>query len=134
MRFLVLLIPLFLFAKSWFVNFDEAVKYAKKENKLILLYFYSEHCPYCYQVEEFVFSDENVEKFLEKSFIIVSINVDEDEEIVEKFFVFGTPTFIIYDPKREKVVGRFFGSYEKDKFLSLLIKFCNKSSVRRCMS
>ncbi|RUM31927.1 MAG: thioredoxin [Aquifex sp.] len=119
-----------LFSQEWFTKFDEGIKRAKEENKLALIYFYSDHCPYCHQVEEFVFGDEDVEKFLNKNFVVISVNINE--ELSEKFDVFGTPTFVIYDPIKGKVLAKFFGSLDAETFLSMLTKVCNKSSVRRC--
>lgn len=120
----------FLWAQNWFTDLNKAEKLAKKESKLILIYIYSDHCPYCHQVEEFVFGDEYVEKFLNKNFIVVSMNVNDD--LVEDFGVFGTPTFIVYNPLNGKVLAKFFGSIDSETFLSLLTKLCNKSNLRRC--
>ncbi|AAC07635.1 thioredoxin family protein [Aquifex aeolicus] len=118
------------FSQEWFADFDKGVNTAKKEKKLVLIYFYSDHCPYCHQVEEFVFGDEDVEKFLNKNFIVISVNINSN--LSEKFDVFGTPTFVIYDPLRGKVLAKFFGSLDAQTFLSMLTRVCNKSSVRRC--
>lgn len=119
-------------SQDWFTNFKKGLEVAKKQEKLVVIYFYSEHCPYCYQVEEFVFGDEDIEKFLNKNFIVISIDYGEDDELSEKFNVFGTPTFVILDPKSGRVLKKIFGSIPKEEFLSLLINVCNKSSLRRC--
>ena len=119
-------------SQEWFTDFKKGLEVAKKERKLVLIYFYAEHCPYCYQVEEFVFGDPDVEKFLKKNFVVVSIDYTQDEKLSKKYNVFGTPTFVILDPKTGKVLKKIFGSVPSDTFLSLLIKVCNKSSLRRC--
>ncbi|WP_461828659.1 thioredoxin family protein [Aquifex sp.] len=119
-------------SQEWFTDFTKGVEIAKKKNKLVLIYFYSEHCPYCYHVEEFIFGDRDVENLLKKHFVVITINYEQDEEYVEKFGIFGTPTFVILDPKTGKVLKKIFGSVPKEKFLSLLTSACNKSSVRRC--
>jgi len=131
-RFLLIFLTFLsvLFSQEWFTDFHQGIKRAKEEKKLVLIYFYSNHCPYCHQVEEFVFGDEDVEKFLKKNFVVISVNIND--ELSEKFYVFGTPTFVIYDPVKGKVLAKFFGSLDAETFLSMLIKVCNKSSVRRC--
>jgi len=58
------------------------------------------------------------------------MNVNDD--LVEDFGVFGTPTFIVYNPLNGKVLAKFFGSVDSETFLSLLTKLCNKSNLRRC--
>ncbi|HID65672.1 MAG TPA: thioredoxin family protein [Aquificaceae bacterium] len=131
--FLFFLCFTFLWAYDWFKDLDKAKKLAKKESKLILVYVYSEHCPYCHQVEEFVFGDEYVEKFLNKNFIIVSIDIEDiKDNPIPGFNIFGVPTFIVYNPLNEKVLYKFFGSVDSETFLSLLKRSCNKSNLRRC--
>ena len=131
--FLFILYSTLLWSQNWFTDFDKAKKFAKKESKLILIYVYSEHCPYCHQVEEFVFGDEYVEKFLSKNFVIVSVDIkDIKDNSVTGFNIFGTPTFIVYNPLTRKVLYEFFGSVDSETFLSLLKRACNKSNLRRC--
>ena len=119
-------------SQEWFTDLQKGLEVAKKEGKLVLIYFYAEHCPYCYQVEEFVFGDPDVEKFLGKNFVVVSIDYGEDEKLSEKLHVFGTPTFVILDPKSGQVLKKIFGSVPKEQFMSMLTNVCNKSSLRRC--
>lgn len=120
------------FSQEWFTNFGKGLEVAKKEGKLALIYFYAEHCPYCYHVEEFIFGDKDVEDFLKKNFVVISIDYEQDENFSKEFGVFGTPTFVILDPETGIVLKKIFGSVPKEKFLSLLTKACNKSSLRRC--
>ena len=119
-------------AQDWFTNFEKGVKVAEQKSKLVLIYFYSNHCPYCHHVEEFVFGDKDVEEFLNKNFVVISIDYEEDEELSDKFKVFGTPYFVVFDPETGKVLKKIFGSIPKEQFLSLLTSVCNKSSLRRC--
>ncbi|NPA32131.1 MAG: thioredoxin fold domain-containing protein [Aquificae bacterium] len=127
---LILIFGVFTGAQTWLNDLKEAERIAKKENKLILIYVYSEHCPYCHQVEEFVFGDERVEKFLKRNFIVVSADVKD--ELSRRFGVFGTPSFLVYDPLSGRVVGRLFGSLDAESFLKALESVCNKTNVRRC--
>ncbi|NPB08439.1 MAG: thioredoxin fold domain-containing protein [Aquificae bacterium] len=122
----------FLRADSWFSDLDEAAARAREEGKVVLIYFYGKHCPYCHQVEEFLFSDPEVEILLRDNFTVVGVDTSERPDLVQEFSVFGVPSFVVYDPESGKVLATFFGSLPKEQFLSLLIKACNKSSVRRC--
>ena len=51
------------FAK-WFYKASEGLEYARRENKPVAFYFYSNYCPYCTQMEEFVLNQEYVQKKL----------------------------------------------------------------------
>lgn len=130
----IILILIFLgigFAQNWYTNLQEGIQKAKKEDRLVLIYFYSEHCPYCHQVEEFLFGDPEVDKFLKKNFVVVAINYAQDKQMVKRFEVYGTPTFVILEPKNGRVLKKVFGSVPKDQFMPVLINACNKS-LRRC--
>lgn len=62
-------------AGDWFSDPIRGIEYTKKEQKPVMFYFHSEHCPYCLQMETFVFADEKVSKYMDK-FVVVSLNVD----------------------------------------------------------
>jgi len=129
---LSLILSAFCKAGEWVTDFQRGVELAKKEGKDMLIYFYGEHCPYCWQMEEFVLGDPEVDRFISERFVVVSLDAGKEKELDKKFNVFGTPYFVIYDPKSDRIVFRLFGSRERDDFLSLLMKACNKSSLRRC--
>ncbi len=119
----------------WFTNFKEGVSAAKNSGKDVIIYFYSDHCPYCWQMEEFVLGDPQVDKLIRENYVFISLSVDEvSYEVDRKFNPIGTPYFVFYNPESDKVIFEVFGSREKDDFLNLLIKACKKSKtfVRRC--
>lgn len=129
---LSLILSVFAGAGEWVTDFNKGVELAKKKGKNMLIYFYGEHCPYCWQMEEFVLGDPEVDRFISERFVVVSLDADRERGLDRKFNVFGTPYFVIYDPKNDRIVFRLFGSRERDDFLSLLMKACDKSSLRRC--
>ncbi len=119
-------------SQSWVTDFRKGVELAKAQKKEVLIYFYGEHCPYCLQMEEFVLGDPEVDSYIRERFVVVSINVTESQELDRKFGVLGTPYFVVYDPRSDKILYRIFGSRERDDFLNLLFKACKKSNLRRC--
>ncbi len=131
---LIIGISIFSYAQNlgWVTDFKKGVEIAKAQGKDVLIYFYGEHCPYCLQMEEFVLGDPEVDSFIRERFVVVSIDAGEEKELDRKFGVFGTPYFVVYDPARDKIILKIFGSREREDFLSLLIKACKKSSLRRC--
>ncbi len=119
-------------SQGWVSSFEEGIKLAKSQDKELLIYFYGEHCPYCIQMEEFVLGDPQVDNYIKERFVVVSLDIKSSHELDRKFGVIGTPYFVIYDPEHDKVLMKIFGSREREDFLSLLIKACKKSSLRRC--
>ena len=117
---------------GWVTDFAEGVRLAKSQGKEVLLYFYGDHCPYCLHMEEFVLGDPEVDSYIKERFVVVSLNIEDSVELDRKFNVFGTPYFVVYDPRSDRIVLRIFGSREREDFLNLLIKACKKTNLRRC--
>jgi thioredoxin-related protein len=119
----------------WFTDYKRGIDTARQEKKSMIIYFYSDHCPYCYQMEEFVLGDPEVDKVIRENYVFVSISVDEiPHDVDKKFNPIGTPLFVFYDPSSDRVLLEVFGSRERDDFLNLLIRVCQKSktNLRRC--
>jgi thioredoxin-related protein len=112
---------------------EQTIQRAVSENKLIAFYFKSQFCPYCSQVEEFVFSDEEVSKKL-RNFLFVELDIrsEEGSKLARRFGVPGTPTFVIYDPKRDRVVSLIFGSRPKGDYLNVINRVCKLYSIKTC--
>jgi len=119
----------------WFTDFDRGIQEAKKLKRNVIVYFYSDYCPYCRQMEEFVFGDPEVDSYIREKYVFISLPVDlSHPEVDRRFNPIGTPYFVFYDPDREKILLEVFGSREKEDFLNLLIRVCNssKTNLRRC--
>jgi len=112
---------------------EQTIQMAVSENKLIAFYFKNQICPYCSQVEDFVFYDEEVSKKL-RNFLFVELDIrsEEGSKLARRFGVPGTPTFVIYDPKRDKVVSLIFGSRPKDDYLNVINRVCKLYSIKTC--
>ncbi len=117
----------------WINNPESAIERGKRTGRIIIFYFYSRDCPYCHQMETFVLGDKDVENYIKDKFIFVPVDYEEDMEFSDRFGVYGTPTFIFFDPKKGRVIDSIFGSREKEDFLNILKRICNKSKLlRRC--
>jgi len=112
---------------------NEKINRAISENKLVVFYFKSQFCPYCAQVEDFVFSDEEVFKKL-SNFVFVELDIrsDEGSKLARKFGVPGTPTVVIYDPKQDRAVSLIFGSRPKEDYLKTINKACKLYNIKTC--
>ena len=132
MRLIVALLTVFWIAFSQ-DSFENSVQKAKTSDRLMLIYFKSQFCPYCAQVEDFVFSDEAVSKKI-SSFVFLELDIrsEEGSKLSRKFGVPGTPTLVIYDPKEDKVVSLLFGSRPKDDFVKTLNRACKLYNIKPC--
>lgn len=112
---------------------ERTIQRAVAENKLTAFYFKSQFCPYCSQVEDFVFYDEEVSKKL-RNFLFVELDIrsEEGSKLARRFGVPGTPTFVIYDPKRDRVVSLIFGSRPKRDYLNAIDRACRLYNIKNC--
>ncbi len=120
------------FAK-WFNKASEGLEYALRENKPVAFYFYSNYCPYCAQMEEFVLSQEDVQKKLE-NFVVINLNISSDDgsRWARRLGVPGVPTLVFYDPKQERVLGVLFGSRPKGEVLNTIQRICTMQNIKSC--
>ena len=55
--------------------YPEALALAQAHGRMVMVYFHSEHCPYCQQMNTFVLSDPGVSRLLEARFVVASVSV-----------------------------------------------------------
>ena len=121
------------FSSQWYPDFKKGVEVAKRENKLVLVYFYEEGCNYCKYMEEVVFIDPKVSTIMENVFVVVPIDVEEiPPDLDKRFKAIGTPTFMVYDPRGDKLIMQIFGLQESDQFYELLSSACKKMKIKSC--
>lgn len=99
-------------------GFDEALKHAKIEDKIIMIKAMSEDCHYCRKMEREVMIEKEVIDVLQKDFITVMVDVSKMKlplGIKSEL----TPTFIFVD-EDAKVLMNIPGAWDKSDFLLLL--------------
>jgi len=99
-------------------GFDEALKQAKKEHKIIMIKAMTEDCHYCRKMEREVMIEKEVTDALNKDFITVMVDVSKMKLPLGLKSAL-TPTFIFID-KDEKVLMNIPGAWNKNDFLLLL--------------
>ena len=114
----------------WSTNYDESLKKAATENRMVLLEFTgSDWCPPCIAMRKNVFSKKEFVDAASKKFILVELDFPNgDKELKKKndpyakqYKIEGFPTVILFDADG-KEFSRFFASeYPKtDLFLKHL--------------
>ena len=88
---------------NW-LSYNEGLTLAEKENKYVLIYFYTDECSWCKKMIDQTYSNEEVKKILSDKFVAVKIDarsenkvIENEEEISEKklailYQVSGYPT------------------------------------------
>ncbi len=96
------------------VNKDNFEKEVLKSDKKVLVDFNAEWCGPCKMlkpiIEEFAESNDNVK--------VVSINIDDADELAEKYSVFSIPCLVVIEKGKE--VKRNVGLISKDDIESLI--------------
>lgn len=68
------------------INLEILSTQAKVESKHTLLFFHMNHCPYCKKMEKFTLNNKDIKKEIEKSFLFVDININDDDNVKYKNF------------------------------------------------
>ncbi len=114
--------------KESFLDFEEDISEATENNKRLVLYFWQPGCPYCNQLWEENFSNQEMVKKFRDKFEIVALNMWGDKEVIsvagnnytEKSFASAlkiqyTPTLLFFNEKK-KVVHRLNGYIPAKEF------------------
>lgn len=87
---------------------------AKKLNKPILLYFYSDWCASCVELKKIVFTDPKL-KLIFSQFLLASVDVSqfnsEIQKITSQYNIIGTPEMIFFDSQGHDLVNHRIGGY-----------------------
>jgi thioredoxin-related protein len=133
---LLLLLVLFQFSNAgWFdrdeyleptANKNEIQKMfdrAQKEQKFVIVEAFSLTCPYCREMDENVFEDDEVRAILKKHYVFIKVDVTYGAQTLPrgliKRFKGTTPSFFIFFPDGE-YEETYSGSMTKDEFLEML--------------
>ncbi len=68
-------------ALNCFHDMDEAIAYAKEQNKPIMIDFTGWACVNCRKMEEHVWPDDNVYKLINEQYVLVSLYVDDKKSL-----------------------------------------------------
>jgi len=101
-----------------YAGFDEALKRAKKEHKIIMIEAMSKECHFCRKMEREVMIEDEIVKAIEKDFIPVSIDISV-HTLPLGLKTEITPSFIFID-EYKNILLNVPGAWGKSDFLELL--------------
>ncbi|AXH09030.1 thioredoxin family protein [Malaciobacter halophilus] len=100
---------------------DEIILKAKQNEKLILVYATSKTCYYCKKMDKEVFSKNEVQKLLNKNYILLEVDMDKNKLPfnLTKYYKRVTPTFFVLD-NNANYLKTYVGSWSKKDFIDIL--------------
>ncbi len=121
----------FSFASSKFIRwytYKQGIELNKKEGKKIFLYFYTDRCTYCKDMEKETFNNYSVISYLNNNFIPIKVNSNKDIKIVLVFGVRDMPStwFIAENGER---ISNLLGYIPPKRLLNIL-KYINTNSFK----
>lgn len=88
---------------EWLQAIDEGMRAAKRDNKKILVFFYSPEGNRSRRYEQTVFEDPSVRSVLQDKFVLVRINLLENPQLASQMRVFKAGTINIYDSQGDGI-------------------------------
>ena len=117
---LLFALALFLFALTAHADqVAEGLKRAKAQNKEVVMYFFSQYCPYCDAMDQNVLADSDVSASLKKDLVYIRADVDKRPELARKYQIRGYPTTILAE-SNGKIIANIPGYIPKKDFLKIL--------------
>ncbi|MBD5333954.1 MAG: thioredoxin family protein [Bacteroides sp.] len=99
------------------IGFDEALKAAKQENKLVFIDFFTTWCGPCKMMSSKTFPQKEVGDFMNAKFIPLKLDAEkEGEELARQYGVQAYPTYVVVDADG-KEVAKFTGYMDGQKFI-----------------
>jgi len=133
---LLILLSTFSYGRGGVVNIDQIAQEAKNEKKHIILFFHMTHCPYCIRMIDNAFSDTFAKQKMEKNYIYVDVNIDDNDLIKYKDYqgdkrgfsknlnIAFYPTVVFIDENNEIVYA--LKGYRDTTTFNLILDYINE--------
>jgi thiol:disulfide interchange protein DsbD len=99
-------------------DLDREIASAAAAGKTAMLDFYADWCVSCIEMEEYTFTDAGVQAALADTVLLqadVTVNDELDQELLQRFGVFGPPTIIFFGTDGQQRHGYEVVGYMKAK-------------------
>ncbi|MCX7833558.1 MAG: tetratricopeptide repeat protein [Ignavibacteria bacterium] len=102
-------------------TYEEVLALAQKENKVIMIDFFTDWCKWCVELDNIVYKNEEVAKYANANQINWKIDAEKGEgiQIAKKYKVSGYPTVIFTEPDGTEI-DRIVGFLKPQKFLETM--------------
>ncbi|MFO7911540.1 MAG: thioredoxin fold domain-containing protein [Desulfotignum sp.] len=107
-------------------DYTPGLAQAKTQEKNVFLYFYAQWCTYCTKLKKTTFVDEKVLSYLEKNFVSISVDTDQNQALSQTWQVKGLPTMWFLAPDGSRI-SSLPGYVDGSQFLQILRYIHTKS-------
>ena len=79
-------------------GYEDAVRRRQASSAPLVLYFFTDWCPYCKAVDRDLFSSAEADRYMSRAVVRVRINPesgDAERRLADQFKVTGYPTFLV---------------------------------------
>ena len=104
----------------WQTNLEEAKRIAAQTNRLVLVHFWAPSCKACVDLDNKVFSQPQVQQFIDARFVPIKINADDAPTTTKRYGIVQLPTDLILTPGAQ-IVGRMACPLAADAYMQQLL-------------
>jgi thioredoxin-related protein len=115
----VIFILLFACTQTISNEYKDELKRAEREDKPVILYFYSNYCRFCDLMDRDVLNDNEINPILKKDIVYIRVNVNKKTELPRLYGIRGYPTTSLLDPSG-KLIVQIPGYINKNVFKMIL--------------
>lgn len=98
---------------------SDGLKKAKAQEKDVVIYIYSQYCPYCDAMDRNVLNDSDVSASLKKDFVYIRADIDKRPDLARKYRIMGYPTTILAE-STGRIIVKIPGYIPKKDFRKIL--------------
>jgi thiol-disulfide isomerase/thioredoxin len=114
----------------WESNIPKALEIAMRQNKLVMIDFSTTWCGWCTKLDKDTFKNNRVQTVLNKYFVSVRLDGDENPQVVRQYNVRGYPNIVFLD-KKGNVVMQKAGYLPPEHFIELLYLVVEQSGAKK---
>lgn len=110
---------------NWLYDYDEGLRKANAEGKLVLIDFYADWCVWCGKLDQETYNNQEVTSYLNEKLVCIKVDVEKNAGLSAKYSVQGLPTITLLSSDGEEV-GRIVGYRPPGQFLEYVKDIVNK--------
>ena len=98
------------------LKFDEALAAAKKDQKIVMIDFFTTWCVPCKKLDKITWKDESVQAWIAKTAVALKLDAEKEVELAKRFHVEGYPTIVFVNADGQEI-AHLVGFMEPADFL-----------------